>query len=606
MGFIVKEIQKVFTRAKIRKQLYLIYTIAIVIPILVIGTFLVTNTFKLLLNYNRDLIESDNLRVKTMLFEITSQIYNISEDISFNWELQNILTSEGETEEEIMDRYVAFNQLDNYVYNYAEIDDVLIYTTNPSLYPYKQFYQVTEDIKKQDWYQKASSQSTVFWIPMERDDKYGNLYWNLCLVRKIPLTGTDSTAVLVIKISENYLKSRIDNNNYLTEISVNDDVVFYSTSRVMYGKEQGVPIDYSQIYYQYTGEARINDVRYLASVCTLHVYQSDSKLYIGTLSDTAYTNMYSILGICIIIVTLAILLPGIMIHYFTIYFTTRVDTLREEMHKASNEDYNITSTIYGNDELSEAFNDLEIMIQKIKLKDAKMYDAKISEKELMNQQQVMEYKMLASQINPHFLYNTLETIRMKALMEGNKDVANGIKLLGKSMRFVLENTGTSSTTIKNELEYIETYLMIQRLRFGERINYTIETQEGFDTNAYEILPLLLQPIVENAIIHGLEEVGTNGQITIKVGTREDVLIIEISDNGSGMNEEELQQLLIRIQQPNQKLRSSIGLYNINQRIRLYYGDDYGMDFSAKLGEGTVVTLKIPLKDADLENKMKKI
>ena len=79
----------------------MIYIIAIVIPILVIGTFLVTNTFKLLLNYNRDLIESDNLRVKTMLFEITSQIYNISEDIAFNWELQNILTSHGETEEEI-------------------------------------------------------------------------------------------------------------------------------------------------------------------------------------------------------------------------------------------------------------------------------------------------------------------------------------------------------------------------------------------------------------------------------------------------------------------------------------------------------------------------
>ena len=97
------------------------------------------------------------------------------------------------------------------------------------------------------------------------------------------------------------------------------------------------------------------------------------------------------------------------------------------MHQASTEDYDIRSYIQGQDEISEAFSDLEVMVRNIKKKDAEMYEARINEAELLNEQQVMEFKMLASQINPHFLYNTLETIRMKAFAANDKEVAKGHK-----------------------------------------------------------------------------------------------------------------------------------------------------------------------------------
>ena len=145
---------------------------------------------------------------------------------------------------------------------------------------------------------------------------------------------------------------------------------------------------------------------------------------------------------------------------------------------------------------------MQVMVQKIKEKDAKMYQALLKEQQLLNEQQVMEMKMLAGQINPHFLYNTLESIRMKSLTSGNREVANAIKLLGKSMRYVLENTGTSLVTLKKELDYVETYLQIQKIRFGDRVNYRIEVIGMLDLEKYLILPLLLQPVVENAIVHG--------------------------------------------------------------------------------------------------------
>lgn len=117
------------------------------------------------------------------------------------------------------------------------------------------------------------------------------------------------------------------------------------------------------------------------------------------------------------------------------------------MHQASNEDYDFREIVRGDDEISEVYSDLEVTVQRIKEKDAMMYQAMyraiLNEQVLANEQQKMEFKMLASQINPHFLYNTLESIRMKAYTVGDREVAAAIKLLGKSMRYVLENNGTA-------------------------------------------------------------------------------------------------------------------------------------------------------------------
>lgn len=266
------------------------------------------------------------------------------------------------------------------------------------------------------------------------------------------------------------------------------------------------------------------------------------------------------------------------------------------MHNASTEKYDVQSKLMGEDEISQAFADLQKMIEKIKVKDAKMYEARLNSQRLQNAQQRIEMEMLASQINPHFLYNTLETIRMKAYKAGDKDVATAIKLLGKSMRYVLENTGTSSTTLKNELDYIETYLQIQRLRFSDRVNYTLEIEEGLKTEDHDILPLLIQPAIENAIIHGLEDSDGKGQIWIKVYTEAENLHIDISDNGCGMSAETLQALRNKIESPHLNPNKNIGLYNINQRIHLCYGLQYGIFVDSTLGEGTKVSLTLPLKN----------
>ena len=593
---------RIQNKAKIKQQLYLVYFLAVFLPILIIGVFLLTNTYRLLSSYHRDLLHSDNLRVKTILFEITTQMYKLSEELVFDEEIANFASTHHYVWDFEVKRAEKVKSIDSYEETYAEIDSIEVYTDNPAFMDYKQFYHADKKLRASDWFQKAINQTSVFWMPMSRTDEYGNVYWNLCLIRKIPLVNSKHNAVLVIRLSDNYLRTRVGSEEYPSMISVDQSPVFYSSDRRSYGFSQPVEIDYEEEYYQLSGDLNRNGEKHFVEVSTLHMYQSDSKVYICTINEQAYGNIQNIIYTCLAIIAVAIVLPGLVIHFFADYFTSRILTLRRAMHQVSNEDYEIVNSVKGNDEVSEAFLDLEIMVRNIKKKDAEMYEAHLNEKELVNQQEVMKFKMLSSQINPHFLYNTLETIRMKAFKAGDREVATAIKLLGKSMRYVLENTGTTVTTLNREIEHVETYLAIQELRFGNKFKSYFVIDEGIDMENIFVLPLLLQPIVENAILHGLEEKETDGRVMISIYHDEETeqgefLMIDVSDNGCGMDAETLAKLQKSIELHDESRSRSIGLYNINQRIKLSYGAEYGVEITSEPERGTMVRVKFPLERA---------
>ena len=281
------------SKRKTRQQLYIIYVIAVFLPITVIGSILLTNTSRLLTNYHEDLLESDNLRVKTILFEITTQIYNISEEISFEDSLQELLVSE-EKKAEGSPAY-SYTTIDNYISTHAEIDDITVYTDNPNAAGYMHFAKADEAVQETEWYRKAANQATAFWVPMESVDKYGNSYWNLALVRKVTVIGSDYQAVLVIRISDNYLQTRIHSNEYRIMVSADNKQIFFHSERTHYGEEQKIYIDYTDDYYQYLGPVWEDAERLFTKISALSLYQTESKVYIVTMNETAYGEIRTIL-----------------------------------------------------------------------------------------------------------------------------------------------------------------------------------------------------------------------------------------------------------------------------------------------------------------------
>lgn len=214
-----------------------------------------------------------------------------------------------------------------------------------------------------------------------------------------------------------------------------------------------------------------------------------------------------------------------------------------------------------------------------------------------------ELTALQSQINPHFLYNTLESIRGQALIDDNVEIARMVEALSAFFRYSISRKG-SLVTLRDEMANIENYMLIQRYRFNNRFSLEVIIDEE-DEKAYDFLipRLIIQPVVENAIYHGLEEKLEGGKVTIEVIVTDQNLILTISDNGQGMDEEKLKELNARIQADdvdldegeNQNQRNTgIALPNIHKRIQLLFGDEYGVNVYSTEGQGTDVEITIPV------------
>lgn len=589
-------VQRRMGSLKISTQMVMVYFIAIFLPIVLIGSFLMTTVFNTQKSYYEDLLDAYNEGIKQTIYEITTQIATISDSIVYNDNLIEFLNGEYETEQEMRQAAASTTLLDKYAAKYVGVDQICVYIDREDMINYGQFYKVNDEIRESDWYKKAGEQYIPFWIAYRSENPRGsNLNWNLTLVRKMILVGGDREAVIMIKVRNSYLASRLSNSRYATMMAVDDQTVAFASSNSLYGTKPEVNIDYGNETFEYKGNAEFEGHNSLVCVDTLKLNKSANFLYLISYDVTAMDNIRHIIGISWLVMAAALLLPLVFMSMFAKGFTGQVRKLRDEMGKASRGEYrDMAEELMGSEELSDAFSDLQKMVRDIQKMEAEQYEAQIRAQNILNDQQQMEFKMLSSQINPHFLYNTLETIRMKALTAGDTEVATATKLLGKSMRYVLENTGTHDTTLQKELDHIRIYLQIQKIRFGDRVDYEIIVQPELDTENHRMLPLLLQPIVENAIVHGLEGRGSEGKVWVAVYIMDSVLYIDISDNGMGMAPDELEELRKSINSYDGEFRtSSIGLNNINRRIRLCYGEDYGLTILSTAGEGTRVTVSLP-------------
>lgn len=580
---------------KIKNQLYTVYLLGILIPVTIVGCYLILNTRSLLIKHHTAQINSDNIRVRSIILDVTTSVKNIADEIFSDNQLQEILSTTYDSKQEANAAIGSYDKFKKYLSRYAEIANITIYTMNDTIQDYANFKKITPEIQQTEWYKEASNTARYLWHTRTVTDSKGiNPSNELTFSYRIPVTQRGDYALLVMNISNNYLRSRINNNTFKTIITVNKDFIFYGNEKKL-TETLALPIDYDQKYFTYSGSAFYNEEEALVELSTLIPIQSQDKLYIVTIDTKALKDTKQIIFICVGTLLFSVFVPLLIVIFYANHFSNRINTLRSEMHKVSKGDYNIIHGFTGNDELSEVYSDLTTMITSIKEMDKEIYEGKINQQRLKNHQQKIEFEMLSSQINPHFLYNTLETIRMKALSNQDRDVATAVKLLGKYMRHNLESTGIT-ISLRTELEYIEIYLTIQKLRFGDKINFAISIEPGFSTSNYYILSLLIQPIVENSIIHGLEEIESNGMIHINVSTdsTNDTVIIAVSDNGVGLTEEEHDKLLDKIHSREKRPNSSIGLFNIYQRIQLCYGTEYGLTITSVPDKGTTVSIILPL------------
>ena len=218
----------------------------------------------------------------------------------------------------------------------------------------------------------------------------------------------------------------------------------------------------------------------------------------------------------------------------------------------------------------------------------------------------MEFAVLQNQINPHFLYNTLDAIRSQALAVHAEEIADMTGRLSRFFRYSIKNQG-NLVTVADELKNIEDYFSIQHYRFEDRFSLEFHSEDDSVLNYY-IPKMTFQPLVENALYHGLEPKKGSGKIVIRMHKGDQSLHVVISDNGIGINEDKLAEINGRFYggapapaKPGER-RTGIALYNVNKRLQLLFGKMYGLHVTSSPGIGTDVEIQLPLVDDEQRSK----
>lgn len=268
--------------------------------------------------------------------------------------------------------------------------------------------------------------------------------------------------------------------------------------------------------------------------------------------------------------------------FFSFRYTEPMMKMMSVIKRVEQGDLTARTEVKSSDEVGQLGHSLNKMISEMQ----KLIDQLIREEQ---EKQEVELEALHAQINPHFLYNTLNTIKWMAKIQGNNSVSKAITALVKLLR-ISTNLGREMISLEEEIDYVKNYIVIQKLRFNKamRIDYLV------DENCMNLLvpKLILQPIVENSIIYGMEDERQDLHIKISAYLNDGQLMIEILDDGPGIEPEILRTIFGN--DSSKSKFSKVGLNNVNQRVKLYCGGNYGLEIEAEIGKGTRVVVNLPV------------
>ena len=287
----------------------------------------------------------------------------------------------------------------------------------------------------------------------------------------------------------------------------------------------------------------------------------------------------------LIIALVALIIAEMLVVVFTKSIVKPMYKLKQLMKRAQEGDLTVSFNAKYNDEVGELGNSFNNMVKEINNL------INLVQKEEKSKR-IAEMNVLQAQIKPHFMYNTLDTIRWMAEEHNEDDIVEIIEAFTNLLRISLSK-GKEMISVNDELNHVQSYLIIQKIRYEDKLDYEIK----FDENIlnYQLIKLILQPLVENAIYHGIKEKRGNGKILITGKIEGNMLCFTVSDNGKGMEEEVLNKINKMLTNSGKnKIEIGYGIFNVNERIRIIYGEEYGLKYKSVYGEGTIVELRHPI------------
>lgn len=569
----MKKVLEWINDIKLRHKLLLFYSGFCLMPVFVLFMFSFYQMKSIISEKEKTNLKS-YLYQSVAAMESSLEVYvNLSDYIAYDRNLQKALESEYESPydqfvqvTEVMDSIAL--SLKNF---HTDIKKVTIYTDNAMIKNGTTVAPLSE-IKNKTWYPSVLLTHGLYWY-VDTEAR------NVIAARTMPVeTISGNPCILYIEIDYDKLFAPYEQtlaSEYGVYITDKAGQVIYSTSRFSEENSDDA-LSYGRFIEEQVKEAKSDYT--IISQDSSDI--SDWVIWLYQPKGVAGREMQPVRTMTILTVLLCLI--GLLFAYFVIKrLSRRIENLTENMQEVEQGNFEIQVTSGARDEIGLLYRGFGNMLKQIQMLIKEVYVSKIVQKEL-------EMKALQAQINPHFLYNTLSLINWKALTAGEEDISKMTLAMSTFYRTAL-NKGKNTLSVEDELKNTKAYLEIQSMIHDNDFDYEIIVEP--EILGYESLNLILQPFVENAIAHGIERKtdGERGRITIRGWSKDDCVWFSVEDNGEGMSRQTASQILTMDSK-------GYGVRNINERIQLFYGEEYKVEVESELGKGTKMILHFPINN----------
>ncbi|KRF02316.1 hypothetical protein ASG89_25055 [Paenibacillus sp. Soil766] len=596
----IKWLINVVPNMKLNQRFLASYLFVCIIPLLIVSIIIYYQSANSLEEASQEFAALYTSQIESSMNDFLQEYDRVTKTVLID---NDILSRLGEEKLPMSEMIVNNNMINRILMRIAllkpEISYMTLITKGNKVYHYSNSSNVVNEsiLLQQDWYKKSvGPEETLFITPLHDRSYYEDKGEGAVItVGRVLLNSDGSYAgVLLIdmdpshllKLNENFIVARdrydmrVIVSNKKGEMVYHSDLTSGKTNWKQLSASQNSPgMDKNdETMIVLTGSMASNQLMVRTEIPRDKLLLKIGNMKVSTILVIAISFLF------IIVISIAM----------SSYITRPIMNLRRSMKQAEAGLYHPIELKIPNDEIGSLIRSYNKMIITIKTLIEEVYLAEIKQRHA-------EFLALQHQINPHMLYNTLESIRMKALVKEQDEIAGMIKILARMFRLSLGKEA-GHHLVKNEVDYTVNYLKLQNIRFDDRFKLHVQMSE--EVLQCRILPLLFQPIVENSINHGFHDYSKVMNIYLEgTITDDNDLWIRISDDGEGMDTsqvEELNKNLAEAEANKLKLDDlieasgmSIGLRNIAERIKLQYGDRYDMTVNSLRGEGTVVEFRIP-------------
>lgn len=465
------------------------------------------------------------------------------------------------------------------------------------------------DITKENWFVSTlqKTENVHFYNPKVQhvfDNNENQYRWVLPLSRAVEITQGSSTTqgILLIDMRYDSLEQLFDNvsfgnSGYVYLIGNDGELIYHPKIQLI---DSGLYEENNLAAAGYRDGSYKEELNGTSRMVTVKTVGYTGWKIIGVTPDGGITlNSLKTKLFVVFLIAFFLFILMIINAYISSRITDPIKELEQSVRKL--EEGVLDAPVYtgGSYEIKHLGTSIQKMADQIKV----LMNDIVAEHESKRKS---EFDTLQSQINPHFLYNTLDIIVWMIENERQAEAVKAVTALARFFRISLSK-GKSIITVGDELEHVRNYLMIQAMRYKNRFTYRIEAED--EVLSMSSLKLLLQPLVENSIYHGMEFMDGDGVVEVKVRKEDEYLYFTVSDNGLGMTEERVRNLLdasqqVTSQRDGTSKGSGIGVRNVNERIKLYFGEEYGLTIESEPDEGTQITICLPaIPYSEIERKM---